>query len=167
MKYSIYYESKTGNTKLLAEKAYKILKNDIVNFEEYKGNYIDNSEDMILVGFWTDKGGATDNIKELLSKIENKKIILFGTAGFMSDREYSEKIINNVKRDINKSCEVLDYFMCQGKMGIGIRKRYEKSLETNPDDENIKGMIKNFDNALSHPDEEDLKAFEGLLIKYM
>lgn len=167
MKYSIYYESKTGNTKLLAEKAYKILKNDIINFEEYKGNYIDNSEDMILVGFWTDKGGATENIKELLSKIENKKIILFGTAGFMSDREYYEKIINNVKEDINESCEVIDYFMCQGKMGIGIRKRYEKSLETNPDDENIKVMIKNFDNALSHPDEEDLKAFEGLLTKYM
>ena len=149
MKYSIYYESKTGNTKLLAEKAYEILKKDIVNFEEYKGNYIDYNEDIIIVGFWTDKGGATDNIKELLSKIENKKII------------------NNVKEDINESCEVIDYFMCQGKMGIGIRKRYEKSLETNPDDENIKVMIKNFDNALSHPDEEDLKAFEGLLTKYM
>ncbi|EDS72055.1 flavodoxin family protein BilS [Anaerofustis stercorihominis] len=167
MKYSIYYESKTGNTKLLAEKAYEILKKDIVNFEEYKGNYIDYNEDIIIVGFWTDKGGATDNIKELLSKIENKKIILFGTAGFMSDKEYYEKIINNVKEDINESCEVIDYFMCQGKMGIGIRKRYEKSLETNPDDENIKVMIKNFDNALSHPDEEDLKAFEGLLTKYM
>ena len=153
MKYSIYYESKTGNTKLLAEKAYEILKKDIVNFEEYKGNYIDYNEDIIIVGFWTDKGGATDNIKELLSKIENKKIILFGTAGFMSDKEYYEKIINNVKEDINESCEVIDYFMCQGKMGIGIRKRYEKSLETNPDDENIKVMIKNFDNALSHPDE--------------
>ena len=73
MKYSIYYESKTGNTKLLAEKAYEILKKDIVNFEEYKGNYIDYNEDIIIVGFWTDKGGATDNIKELLSKIENKK----------------------------------------------------------------------------------------------
>ena len=85
----------------------------------------------------------------------------------MSDKEYYEKIINNVKEDINESCEVIDYFMCQGKMGIGIRKRYEKSLETNPDDENIKVMIKNFDNALSHPDEEDLKAFEGLLTKYM
>ena len=69
MKYSIYYESKTGNTKLLAEKAYDILKNNIVKFEEYKDNYIDNNEDIILVGFWTDKGSAADNIKKLLSKI--------------------------------------------------------------------------------------------------
>ena len=167
MKYSIYYESKTGNTKMLAEKAYDILKNNIVKFEEYKDNYIDNNEDIILVGFWTDKGSAAENIKKLLSKIENKKIILFGTAGFMSDKEYYNKIINNIKKDINDSCEVIDYYMCQGKMGIEIRKRYEKSLDVNPNDENIKGMINNFDNALTHPDEDDLKGFEGLLNKYI
>ena len=46
--------------------------------------------------------------------------------------------------------------MCQGKMPFSVRKRYEAMLEQNPEDERVKGMIRNFDSALSHPDEADL-----------
>lgn len=36
----------------------------------------------IFVGFWTDKGTCDDNITAFLNKLENKKVFLFGTAGF-------------------------------------------------------------------------------------
>ena len=166
MKYSIYYNSLTGNTEFIANKINEILKDKIVKFEKYNGVYKDNNEDIVFVGFWTDKGNETDEIKELLSKIKNKKIVLFGTAGFMSNKEYYYKIIDNVKKSINESCEYIDYFICQGKMGMGIRKRYENILKENPDNEGIKDMIKNFDIALNHPNDEDVKNLEQFLSEY-
>ena len=55
--------------------------------------------------------------------------------------------------------------MCQGKMSQSVRKRYEGMLEQNPGDERIKGMIENFDRALQHPDEADLKALREAVSK--
>lgn len=46
--------------------------------------------------------------------------------------------------------------MCQGKMPMSGRERYEKMLSAPIHAPNLEGMIENFDKALSHPDETDL-----------
>ena len=48
--------------------------------------------DVCYIGFWTDKGNADQKTLELLSKLKNKKIFLFGTAGFGGSDAYFEKI---------------------------------------------------------------------------
>lgn len=166
MKYSIYYSSLTGNTKFIAEKINEILNEKVLTFKEYNYKYKDNGEDIVFVGFWTDKGNADEKAKDLLSKIKNKNIVLFGTAGFMSNKEYYDNIINNVKKNIDESCNYIDYFLCQGKMDLSVRKRYEKMLEENPDNKGIKNMIENFDIALDHPNDEDIENLKLFLKKY-
>lgn len=47
--------------------------------------------------------------------------------------------------------------MCQGKMGAGVRARYESMLAKNPEDKRAQAMIDNFDAALSHPDADDVE----------
>ena len=44
--------------------------------------------EMIYVGFWTDKGTADQACLELLGRLRNKKIFLFGTAGFGGSEAY-------------------------------------------------------------------------------
>ena len=47
--------------------------------------------------------------------------------------------------------------MCQGKMPMAVRERYEKMLASPNPAPNLEQMIQNFDQALSHPDGEDLQ----------
>lgn len=49
--------------------------------------------------------------------------------------------------------------MCQGKMPLSVRERYEKMREQN-------NISLNIDKALSHPNKEDLKTLEQIVILY-
>lgn len=58
---------------------------------------------------------------------------------------------------LEASNRVIGSFMCQGKMPMAVRERYEKMLASPNPAPNLEQMIQNFDQALSHPDGEDLQ----------
>lgn len=47
--------------------------------------------------------------------------------------------------------------MCQGKMPLSVRQRYEGMKKQPIHLPNLDALIENFDNALSHPDADDLE----------
>lgn len=152
-RYSILYSSPTGNTKMLAEAI-----RDTLSVEDcdYFGPCKEVDSDMLYIGFWTDKGNADTNTLKLLETLKNKKIFLFGTAGFGVSEEYFHRILNNVKTSIDASNTIVGEYMCQGKMPQSVRDRYVK-MKAQPDHmPNIDMLIDNFDQALTHPDENDL-----------
>ncbi|MGL5693604.1 MAG: flavodoxin family protein BilS [Peptostreptococcaceae bacterium] len=158
MKYSVVVSSNTGNTNRLGD----AIKEIMVKYNECE-NFGD--EEVIFVGFWTDKGSCIKEFGEFLSSIENKKIFLFGTAGFGGSDEYFEQILDRVKKHIKKSNTIIGTFMCQGKMPISVKERYENMLSQNPNNDKAKELIINFDKALNHPNEEDLKELEKRVLE--
>lgn len=164
MKYSIIYSSKTGNTTLLAKNIKERLpKNDCIYYGEVDEKALD--ADLIFIGFWTDKGTCDENVSNFLKKMNNKKVFLFGTAGFGKSQSYFEQIISRVKNNINDSNTVVGSYMCQGKMPMSIRSRYESMLDKNP--EKMKELIENFDEALSHPNKDDFTKLNDIVLKVM
>lgn len=159
MTYAVVYASATGNTKLLAEEIRKGLgEEECICFGTAEEVETAAEADIIFAGFWTDKGNCSEELGQFLEGLHGKKIFLFGTAGFGGEQSYFERILERVKGHLSADNEVVGTYMCQGKMPQSVRKRYEGMLEQNPGDERIKGMIENFDRALQHPDEEDMKA---------
>lgn len=112
--------------------------------------------DAVLAGFWTDKGDCAPEMASFLGSLAGKRVFLFGTAGFGGSAEYFGRITGNVARHLPETAELVGSAMCQGKMGAGVRARYEAMLAEKPGDERIQAMIDNFDAALSHPDADDL-----------
>ena len=104
-----------------------------------------------------DQGNADKSALELLQKIKNKKVFLFGTAGFGENEAYFQKVLNNVKSSMDKSNQVVGEYMCQGKMPMSVRQRYENMKKQPIHLPNLDAMIENFDKALSHPDADDLE----------
>ena len=155
MKLVIIYSSNTGNTEKIANTIKATLENkgEIIYF----GGPTENvpQADVYFIGSWTDKGGATNQIKNTLSKMKNCKIAYFGTAGFKEDEAYYKKIFENISEDIDATNNILGYFFCQGKMPLGIKARYLKLLEKDKENTEILGQIENFDNALNHPNSDD------------
>ena len=150
--YTVVYNSLTGNTKLLADTIKNVLPNN-------------NNDGIVFVGFWTDKGNADSKTIEYLKLLRNKKIFLFGTCGFGGSEAYFERILTNVKSNIDSSNEVIGEYMCQGKMPESVRNRYLKMKESDNCPPNIDVLIDNFDRALSHPDEKDLEKLSQIVLQ--
>ncbi len=164
MKYAVVYASATGNTAMLAEEIRSYIKNaECVYFGEAKENI--PPADIIFAGFWTDKGNCSDEIGNYLAGLQGQKIFLFGTAGFGGSKEYFSRILEQVKGHIPDGNTVIGTFMCQGKMPASVKARYEKMLESDPENERIKAMLINFDQALSHPDHHDLEELRAAVQK--
>ena len=113
--------------------------------------------EMIYVGFWTDKGKADADTLDFLKQLRGKRVFLFGTAGFGGSAPYFEKILAATRKALDGSNTVIGSFMCQGKMPLSVRQRYEGMKKQPIHLPNLDALIENFDNALSHPDAEDLE----------
>lgn len=89
-RYSVLFSSQTGNTKILAQAIAQALPAAGCDyFGDYQGRV--PSSPVLFVGFWTDKGTADAATLELLKAVKNKKIFLFGTAGFGGSAAYFQK----------------------------------------------------------------------------
>lgn len=120
----------------------------------------------IYVGFWTNQGNCNGEISAFLQSITGGEVYLFGTAGFGGMREYFDKILQRVSKNLSKKVSLIGSFMCQGKMPLSVRQRYEKMRESGDARmPNVQGLIDNFDRALTHPDHEDLEALKKSIEK--
>ena len=161
-RYSIISSSKTGNTAELANAIRDALPQE--NCDYFGTSEIEEPvSEMLYIGFWTDQGNADKSALELLQRIKNKKVFLFGTAGFGENEAYFQKVLNNVKSSMDESNQVVGEYMCQGKMPQAVRDRYVKMKEQPDHMPNLDLLIANFDRALSHPDKEDLDKLRELV----
>ena len=154
MKIAIIYKSLTGNTSLLAEEIYKVLKENVVYFGEPKEGIL---ADFYFIGSWTDKGMCCSEIADFIKTLSDKKIAFFGTAGFGGSDEYYHTLFQRVKEIYPAADNIREYFYCQGKMPMNVRSRYVAMLQEHPEDKHLQVSIENFDKALNHPDAEDLQ----------
>lgn len=153
MKSAIIYDSLTGNTEQLA----KVIKKEINSTYYQKVTDINQFDaDIYYVGTPVIKGACTEKIKNFLETLENKKIFLFVTAGYGGSEEYYDKLKSRILANIPKSNTVIGTFFCQGKMPNTVKERYIKLIKENPEDQNLKVSLDNFEDAKTHPNKEDL-----------
>ena len=163
MQYAIVYSSQTGNGKLLAETIYEHLGDKDCVYIGGIGalDYKALKAQRIYVGFWTDKGQCDIVTETYLKNLRDKEIFLFGTAGYGGD-EYLNNVLKRSEEFIDSSNTVVGSFICQGRMPASVKERYDKLALTNKVP-NIDELIANYEAALSHPDENDLKALKAKL----
>lgn len=167
MNYSIIYSSKTGNTAALAKTIQDHLTQTAPNFICLACTPVQDAapanDDLTFIGFWTDKGSCDTGMQTYLQSLRGKRIFLFGTAGFGGSPDYFETILDHVKSHIDTSNTICGTFMCQGKMPVSVKQRYEQMLAADPDNVQMQQMLKNFEQAASHPDVSDLDALKAAM----
>lgn len=156
MSYAIVYSSRTGNTAMLARAVREALpQEDCRYFGAPAPQAL--AADTVYVGFWTDKGTCDEPTARFLQSLTDQKVFLFGTAGFGGAPAYFQQILDRVKANLAPGVQVTGTYMCQGKMPQAVRDRYA-AIEENP---RRTAMLENFDQALSHPDQEDLARLQA------
>ena len=144
-RYSIIFSSVTGNTKLLADALRETLPKDACDY------------------FGTRENAPTDS--QLLQKLRNKKLFLFGTAGFGISEAYFRKVLDRVRESVDASNTIVGEYMCQGKMPQAVKERYLKMKAQPEHPANLDALIENFDRALPHPDAADLERLKESVLK--
>ncbi len=167
MDYMVVYSSRTGNTKQIAKEIFSVLpgmSKDMQNIEEYRGK----EADTFFIGFWTNRGTCDMSVIDLISELHGKKIVLFGTCGLGADSSYYKAIEQQVSVWVPDDSEYLGTFMCQGKMPMQFREKYEISMEDAKQEAWRRKILQNFDEALFHPNEtdfENVRAFVKQIIE--
>ena len=92
-----------------------------------------------------------------MASLGGTEVFLFGTCGFGADATYFAGVMARVLTHLPESAHVVGTFMCQGSMPPSVRERYERQAEANPAQAaRMAQLIDNFDEAVNHPDENDL-----------
>lgn len=111
--------------------------------------------DVVFVGFWCDKGSCSPAVQHFLQGLVGKRVFLFGTCGFGESDEYFAQILDRVRAYLPADAQYIGGAMCQGKMGMGVKRRYESMLEKDPENAQARMLIDNWNKAQSHPNEDD------------
>lgn len=157
MRVQIFYTSRTGNTERLAEEIFAAVPVKEKNVKRIDERTPRDEGDLYLIGFWTDRGTASSEVLDFLASLHGKKVALFGTCGMGGSAEYYKRIERNVSAFVPEDCEYLGAFICQGKMPMKVRSRYE-TMRNPGNGEQVDRMLRNFDEALFHPDKKDFQA---------
>lgn len=154
--YLVLYNSQSGNTKHIAASVFSSLPEGSKDLIDIMSGKPLPEAATYFIGFCVHRGTCRIEVSDLIGSLEHKNIALFGTCGMGNSPEYYHLIEKNVSAWVNSSCQYLGCYLCQGKMPMPVRQKYEK-MRTEKNAAQIDGFIKNFDMALTHPDREDIK----------
>ncbi|PXV96248.1 flavodoxin [Lachnotalea glycerini] len=158
--YAVLYLSVTGNTEKIAAAIYQSISSSSKDICKIDGSITTDFAENYFIGFYLHQGLAPEPISAFLKKLHGKNIALFGTCGYGFNQSYFNHIESKISNIIPFDNNYLGCFLCQGKMPITIRNEYEKKLLGDEKNYILNNLIKNFDNAMLHPNEEDIKNAE-------
>jgi len=116
MKVQIIYSSLSGCTKRLAKGIY-----DGLNTQDKTLHDLNNGEpkltgEVILLGYWVDKGGPNEQMQKVMKQVEGKKVGVFCTLGFWADSVHAQQSLHNGVELVKEKNTVIGGYVCNGAL---------------------------------------------------
>ncbi len=124
MKALLAYSSRTGNTEKLCKGVAEAIGEQVdVDLMTVKEITSFDNYDVIIIGFWVDKGSANREAKKQITKLKNKRVLLLGTIGAAPDSEHGQKVFKTVNKLVDPSNDYLGVFLARGKVDPKLASR--------------------------------------------
>ncbi|GHV96162.1 flavodoxin [Spirochaetia bacterium] len=155
----VVYSSKTGNTRKVAEGIASGLgeRGFSARIVPVEDKPQPAGGEVVLLGFWVDKGSADKKALAYLKSLQGRQIGLFGTLGAYPDSDHAKKSAQKVEELAAKKNTCLGSFMCQGKIDpklIEMFKKIPAGFPHSMDEE----RRKRHEEAAKHPNDADIAA---------
>lgn len=157
LEYQVLYASRTGNTKQVAKEIFAALPGRSKDICDLAEGTEPREAGLYFVGSCINSGTCDGMVMDALSALHGKQVALFGTCGMGRNREYCRQIAKNIQAFVPEDCEYLGAFLCQGKMPMDVRRKYEELRQRGIWQEQLTLLIENFDEGMLHPDEQDMQ----------
>ena len=162
MKAVVVYSTLTGNTRTVAEAVLKGLPEGSV-LADVKDGPDPAPYDLVVLGFWVDKGKADAATLGYIGGLKGKKTAIFFTLGANPASPHAEGCARETGELLEKngnSC--LGSYWCQGKVDPNLLEKMKKMLPPDhPHSKMTPERKANLEEAAKHPDEEDLRKAEA------
>ena len=96
MKYAVIYQSKSGNTRLIAEKIYGALNTEDKTIVDIDTEQDIPAADVYLIGFGIHGYSCSMDISDVFEQITGGKYAVFVTCGYVPTEQYKEKLEKNL-----------------------------------------------------------------------
>ena len=153
MKYAVVFQSRNGNTRLLAQFLYRDISAVDKSFYDLDERHGIPEADLYLVCFGIRDNSCGAEIINCLEQMENKKIALYATCGYPPTEAYKTRLERSLTVWLPDSAEYLGFFLCQGRVPL---EQQERMMLASPDRAEV--MASMFEEGENHPNPEDLRA---------
>lgn len=96
MKVQIIYSSLSGCTRKVAEGIYHSLIGVDKSIHDLKDGEPVLNGDILLLGYWVDKGGPNEQMHAFLEKLKGRTVGIFCTLAFYADSEHGYQSLKKV-----------------------------------------------------------------------
>ncbi len=124
MKVQVIYSSRSGCTRRLAEGIYEGIKVDEKTIHDLKDGVPVLDGDVILLGYWVDKGGPNEEMAAFLKTIEGKHVGLFCTLGFWADSVHGQQSLHRGAELVRDKNIVLGGCVCNGVLSEAMMESF-------------------------------------------
>ncbi|WP_304206188.1 flavodoxin family protein [Peptostreptococcus russellii] len=151
MKIALVYNSLTGNTKKLAEGVFENIPEKYTkNIFEIDDDFDIELYDIVIPTFWVDRSAPNAKMKDFILKLRNTKVFLLATMGFFPDSEHGRDCIENSLKLLDSSCELIGYFICNGKVNTKLLEKMGKMKTNSPSEEAFKAHMLDSKNLIKY-----------------
>lgn len=156
MKILIVYSTLTNNTKMVAESMLTALPEGAACFEVGQAPEPEGY-DLVMPGFWVDKGRADAAMRAYFQKIKNRKVAFFFTLGAYPDSAHADEVATATTAELEGN-QILGHFRCQGKVDPKLLERMAKmDLGSGNPHAMTPERQARLDEAAKHPNETDFE----------
>lgn len=127
MKIQVIFSSLSGNTKKLAQGIFDGLKNSNKSLHDLSEGVPVLDGDIILLGYWVDKGGPNNQMKEIMKQINNKVVGVFCTLAYFVDTTHGRNSLVNGIDELKENNTILGSYVCNGKLSDALIERFRKA----------------------------------------
>lgn len=127
MKVQLIYSSLSGKTKRLAEYLYNSLQAEEKSIHDLKEGVPVLDGDIILLGYWVDKGGPNKDMQEFMKTVKGKTVGVFCTLGFYADSAHA---INSIRAGADLLAQentIIGSYVCNGAISENMIAAFRKN----------------------------------------
>lgn len=157
MKYQIVYESRSGNTELVAQAIAACLPKEQTELINLDVQMPTRDADVYCVGFGVRYSTCPMRVLEFLELLNRKTILLFATCGMPPTERYHDILERSIEPFLPDSCDYRGLFLCQGSIGKDGFTALNYRFENNIDEETLLHFEEFCLGTYEHPTECDLE----------
>ncbi|SIQ12050.1 Flavodoxin domain-containing protein [Alkalispirochaeta americana] len=154
MKTMIVYSSRTGNTETIA----RAIHQEMPRAELFPVEEAPSPEgfDLLVLGFWVDKGTADVAAREYLQRVGTTPTALFATLGAYPDSNHARESMERASEFLS-GAPLVGSFVCQGAVDSKLQNWMESLPPDHPHGP-TEERLKRWRDASTHPDGKDCEA---------
>ena len=124
MKVQIVYSSLSGCTRRLAEGIFDALTVEDKELYDLAAGAPALDGDVVLLGYWVDKGGPNAAMKAFMETIEGKNVGVFCTLAYWADSAHAHAALAAGAALVKEKNRVLGGYVCNGAMSQAMIDRF-------------------------------------------